>query len=97
MSPPLPKTPVQGLISAYKHPEKAVSNALSEFNVNEKEQDIIKCHMFPLNINIPKYKESWIVSLYDKKAAIIELTCKLGYKLRYASNLTLLLLFNFMK
>lgn len=87
----------QRLISAYKHPEKAVINAMTEFNVNEKEQDIIKCHMFPLNINIPKYKESWIVSLYDKKAAIGELTCKLGYKLRYASNLMLLLLFNFMK
>ena len=84
-------------ISTFNHPLKAEANALEKFNVNSKEADIIKSHMFPLNLVVPKYKESWLVSLYDKKVALFEFSYKLGYKLRYASNLTILLLFNFIK
>ena len=84
-------------ISTFNHPLKAEANALEKFNVNTKEADIIRSHMFPLNLVVPKYKESWIVSLYDKKVALFEFSSKLGYKLRYASNLTILLLFNFIK
>ena len=84
-------------ISTFNHPLKAEANALEKFNVNTKEADIIRSHMFPLNLVVPKYKESWIVSLYDKKVALLEFSSKLGYKLRYASNLTILLLFNFIK
>ena len=84
-------------ISTFNHPLKAEANALEKFNVNTKEADIIKSHMFPLNLVVPKYKESWLVSLYDKKVALLEFSYKLGYKLRYASNLTILLLFNFIK
>lgn len=87
----------QKLVSTFTHPNKAVNNASNVFNVNSKEKDIIKCHMFPLNLSVPRYKESWIVSLYDKKIGITEFTYKLGYKLRYAGNLMLLLLFNFIK
>lgn len=84
-------------ISTFTHPSKAVNNASISFDINSKEIDIIKCHMFPLNFSVPRYKESWIVSLYDKKVAIGEFTSKLGYKLRYAGNLALLILFNFIK
>ena len=85
------------LISTFTHPLKAEVNSLQKFNVNTKEADIIRSHMFPLNLVVPKYKESWLVSLYDKKVALLEFSHKLGYKLRYASNLTILLLFNFIK
>lgn len=84
-------------VSTFKHPEKAEINALEKFNVNEKEADIIRTHMFPINLTVPKYKESWIVSLYDKKIALSEFGAKFGYKLRYSSNLLVLLLFNFIK
>ena len=84
-------------ISTFNHPLKAEANALEKFNVNTKEADIIKSHMFPLNLVVHKYKESWLVSLYDKKVALLEFSYKLGYKLRYASNFTILLLFNFIK
>ena len=87
----------QRATSYLTHPKKAMYNALNEFNVTEKEKDIIKCHMFPASLSIPKYKESWVVSFYDKLSAINELTCNLGYKLRYVGNLSLLLLFNFIK
>lgn len=84
-------------ISTFNHPLKAEVNALEKFNVNTKEADIIRSHMFPLNLVVPKFKESWLVSLYDKKVALFEFSYKLGYKLRYASNLIILLLFNFIK
>lgn len=84
-------------ISTFNHPLKAEANALKNFNISSKEADIIRSHMFPLNTSIPKYKESWIVSLYDKQVALNEFSHKLGYKLRYAYNLAILLLFNFIK
>ena len=85
------------LLSTINHPLKAEINALEKFNVTAKEADIIRSHMFPINTTVPKYTESWIVSLYDKKVAIGEFSYKLGYKLRYVSNLAFLLLFNLMK
>lgn len=87
----------QKFISYFNHPNKAVLNACNTFNVNELEQDIIKSHMFPASLKIPKYKESWLVSLFDKKVALNEFTCNFGYKMRYVCNLSLLLLFNFIK
>jgi len=84
-------------ISTFTHPNKAVKNAIDKFYVNDKEADIIKSHMFPLNISIPKYKESWLVSLYDKKYAIIEFASKFNHKFRYATNFLLLMVFNFIK
>jgi len=86
------------LQSAVSHPYLALENASSKFGVNDKEKDIIKTHMFPLNISdVPRYKESWLVSLYDKRAAINELSCNYGHKLKNYANLLLLFLFNFIK
>ncbi len=84
-------------LSTFNHPLKAEANALEKFNVTSKEADIIRSHMFPINSIVPKYKESWLVSLYDKKVAFKEFSYKLGYKLRYASNLLFLLLLNVIK
>ena len=84
-------------ISTFTHPLKAEINSLEKFNINSKEADIIRNHMFPLNLVVPKYKESWLVSLYDKKVALSEFSVKFGYKLKYVSNLSILLLFNFIK
>ena len=49
------------------HPVIAVRNAKKHFKLNDKEVNIIKCHMFPMNLKyIPKYKESYVVSIVDK-------------------------------
>lgn len=56
------------------HPEVAVSNALKEFKLNNIETNAIKSHMFPLGKELPKYKESWILTLVDKSVAIYEMT-----------------------
>ena len=50
----------------FHHARKALENALEDFKLNEIERDIIACHMFPLNIRPPKYRESWLVCYADK-------------------------------
>lgn len=57
---------------AVSHPRVALENAEKYFEINNKEADIIKKHMFPTTIIPPKYRESWIVSGVDKYYAIKE-------------------------
>ena len=54
------------------HASRALENANKEYNLNIIERDIIKKHMFPLNIALPKYKESLIVCIADKIIALYE-------------------------
>ena len=53
--------------------------------------------MFPLNLNVPKYKESWLVTLVDKAVATKEQWNKYGYKFAYFANVYLLFLINSIK
>lgn len=69
-----------GLVQGVVHPHIALENARGEFGVNEIEADMIVSHMFPLNTNIPKYKESWLLTAVDKVVAIYEYGC---YKFNY--------------
>lgn len=52
----------------FVHAEQARKNAIKYFPhlVDEKIGDMIKTHMFPLNKKLPKYKESWILTIVDK-------------------------------
>ena len=61
-----------------KHPSCAVNNSLKFFDLNEKQIDIIKTHMFPITFTPPKYLESWLVNLVDDVSAIYEK----GYSVR---------------
>ena len=61
------------------------------------EEDIIRTHMFPIDIKIPKYAESWIVSSVDKAVSIFEFTKKFSHKLSYITNFTLLFILNVLK
>lgn len=54
------------------HPYYALQNSLKYYDLSEKEQDIIKTHMFPVTFEPPKYLESWIVDLVDDIAGIYE-------------------------
>ncbi len=84
-------------ISTFNHSKKAVFNATEHFNVCDKEVDIIKSHMFPASLSIPKYAESWIVNLTDKYVAMNEFSEKFGYRLSYATNLMLLVFINYIR
>ena len=55
-----------------KHPSMAKENAINYFGVNEKEQNIIESHMFPISSVVPNSKEAWIVTFCDKIVAISE-------------------------
>lgn len=64
----------KGIKKGIDHPVIAFNNASKEFNLNELEKNAITSHMFPLGKTIPKYKESWVLTLVDKSVATYELT-----------------------
>ena len=55
---------------AAAHPLIALDNARKYFELNQKEENIIKGHMFPFGM--PKSREAWIVSYVDKYIAVFE-------------------------
>lgn len=59
-------------LHAFVHPKIALKNAMQIFDLNKKEQDIIAKHMWPVTIQFPKYKESYIVTFMDKYSAFKE-------------------------
>lgn len=79
------------------HPKKAVNNAKKYFEINEIEENIIRSHMFPIDISIPKYAESWLVSTVDKVVSTYEFSKKFSHKLSYITNFTLLFIINILK
>ena len=56
----------------YAHPKEALKNASSITELNEIEKDCILKHMWPLTVNMPKYKESFVVNVSDKLCAMAE-------------------------
>lgn len=56
----------------FVHAREALENSRVFFPnlLNARVEDIIVKHMFPLNIKLPKYKETWVVSLMDKKCSL---------------------------
>lgn len=82
------------LLYTTKHPLDALENAKTFFDLTEKEEDIIKCHMFPLDYRVPKYMESWIVNLVDTGLSTHEFGKKFSYKLNYAANLFAIVFLN---
>ena len=57
---------------AFTHPKEALKQALTITDLNDKEQDIIKNHMWPVTPKFPKYKETYIITLVDKYFAVAE-------------------------
>lgn len=60
------------LLHGFTHAKEALSNARKQFELNEVECDVIQKHMFPLNIALPKYWETVLVSAADKISAVLE-------------------------
>lgn len=56
---------------AFIHPQIALKNALEICELSEIEQDIILKHMWPVTLfKIPKYKESYVITIMDKLSAL---------------------------
>lgn len=56
----------------FRHAKTALKNAKKEYILSEIEENMIYCHMFPLNLRIPKYRESIILCIADKIVATKE-------------------------
>ena len=67
------------------HPLVALENAKKYFDINELQENIILSHMYPLSYCLPRFKESWVVSLMDKKVTILEFK-RFGFKKSYNNN-----------
>lgn len=91
------RTKKDRFLSVFNHPKKAVKNASEHFEITDKEKDIIRSHMFPINLSVPKYAESWVVSIVDKIVGTYEFSRKFGYKLVYATNVLMVFLLNSIK
>lgn len=59
-------------LHGFTHPKIALNNAKKYFEINNKESEIIKKHMWPMTIIPPKYLESYVVLMVDKYCAIKE-------------------------
>ena len=79
------------------HPYQSLINATNNFTLSELEKDIIINHMFPtLPHKIPKYLESWLVSIVDKVVAVYEFYYSYSKTFMYRfSNLYVMLYFLF--
>lgn len=64
----------------FHHAKRAAKNAKRDFSINPIEEDIIQKHMFPLNLALPRYKESIIVTCADKFCALCEVFSFLVYR-----------------
>lgn len=68
-----------------RHPYIAAEQAKRDFDISEKTQEVIRSHMWPINIKeFPKTKEAKILSISDKIVATKEaLCCKKHKKKRW--------------
>lgn len=67
------------IVSVFKHSNEALNNAYDNFIISDMEMDIIKSHMFPVvPLSVPKYAESWLVSLVDKGVSVYEFVNNYG-------------------
>ena len=62
----------RGLKKGSLHPVIALNNARREYYLNDKEENIIISHMYPMGKVKPNCKESWLVTSVDKSVALYE-------------------------
>lgn len=74
----------------HDHPQLAAINAKKYYELTPLAENIIKSHMFPLKGDLPKYKESLVVSSMDKAVASYEL-----YRFKFSMVITIWILFLF--
>ena len=73
------------------HPKIALKNASMYFDLDERQKEMIETHMFPICDKIPRYKESYIMTLVDKAVAAHEMY---RYKAALTMGIWMIFLFN---
>ena len=61
-----------GGLHGFRHPKIAAMNAAKHFSLSGKELDVIRKHMWPLTVSLPRYPESFVVVLVDKFYCVTE-------------------------
>ena len=59
-------------LHGFYHPGRALANASREYDLTEREKEIIKKHMWPLTVVPPTCREAWIVTCADKWCSLME-------------------------
>ena len=59
-------------LHGFTHAGRALRNAKRDFEITEIEEDMIGCHMFPLNLRFPRTTEGRILCFVDKVCATYE-------------------------
>lgn len=85
------------VVKLRQHPKYALENAKKYFELSEKQEDIIKTHMFPITFTPPKYLESWIVDLVDDVASIYERATTIKKEVKTFTTFLFALLINYIK
>ena len=80
-----------------RHPSYALSNASKYFELTDREQDIIKTHMFPVTFTPPKYLESWVVDFVDDVAGIYEKSYSIRKELSAATTFLMMIFLNYLR
>ncbi len=66
------KIPEQKGLHAFTHGKLACENASEIFDLNIKEQNMIKEHMWPVTVKLPSSIESYILTFVDKYCTLSE-------------------------
>ena len=59
-------------LHGFFHPGIALKNASAEYDLTEREKDIIRKHMWPMTVIPPLCREAWIVTAADKWVSLME-------------------------
>jgi uncharacterized protein len=59
-------------LHGFHHPATALRNAEKEYNLSDRQRDIIRKHMWPLTIVPPICEEAWVVTVADKYCSFRE-------------------------
>lgn len=67
-------------LHAFYHPRLALRNAEKLTTLNDIERDAIKKHMWPLFWGMPRYRESYFITMADKYCALAEFFSQFSFK-----------------
>ncbi len=59
-------------LHGFHHPARALRNAEQEYNLTDRQKEIIIKHMWPLTIKPPMCREAWVVTAADKYCSFLE-------------------------
>ena len=59
-------------LHAFTHGKTSYENASKIMEINDLQKDMIVKHMWPLTIKLPRYRETYILTLVDKYCALSE-------------------------